>query len=110
MDTADFRKSPLAEGRVERTVGTIQDQMVTELRLAGVRNIDEVSEVMNSLLIRLQRGSSEYLQGNQPFANCFRVIGVLRVSLGSSTAAHWRGTTPSSQAAYPATVARQVPA
>ena len=30
-----FARSPQAKGRVERTAGTFQDRLVTELRLAG---------------------------------------------------------------------------
>ena len=39
-----FARSPQAKGRVERTAGTFQDRLVTELRLAGVTTIDEASE------------------------------------------------------------------
>ena len=34
-----FARSPQAKGRVERTAGTFQDRLVTELRLAGASGI-----------------------------------------------------------------------
>ena len=45
-----FARSPQAKGRVERTAGTFQDRLVTELRLAGVTTIDEANEVLHRFL------------------------------------------------------------
>ena len=45
-----FARSPQAKGRVERTAGTFQDRLVTELRLAGVTTIDDHSEPLVSAL------------------------------------------------------------
>ena len=36
-----FARSPQAKGRVERTAGTFQDRLITELRLAGARSIGD---------------------------------------------------------------------
>ena len=47
-----FAGSPQAKGRVERTAGTFQDQLVTELRLAGVTTIDEANAVLHRFLPR----------------------------------------------------------
>ena len=47
-----FARSPQAKGRVERTAGTFQDRLVTELRLAGVATIDEANEVLHRFLPR----------------------------------------------------------
>ena len=47
-----FARSPQAKGRVERTAGTFQDRLVTELRLAGVITIDEANEVLHRFLPR----------------------------------------------------------
>ena len=47
-----FARSPQAKGRVERTAGTFQDRLVTELRLAGVTTIDEANEVLHRFLPR----------------------------------------------------------
>ena len=42
-----FALSPQAKGRVERTAGTFQDRLVTELRLAGATTIEEANVVLN---------------------------------------------------------------
>ena len=47
-----FARSPQAKGRVERTAGTFQDRLVTELRLAGVTTIEEANEVLHRFLPR----------------------------------------------------------
>ena len=47
-----FARSPQAKGRVERTAGTFQDRLVTELRLAGVTTIDEANKVLWDFLPR----------------------------------------------------------
>ena len=41
-----FALSPQAKGRVERTAGTFQDRLVTELRLASARSIGESNRVL----------------------------------------------------------------
>ena len=47
-----FARSPQAKGRVERTAGTLQDRLVTELRLAGSTTIDDANRVLNDFLPR----------------------------------------------------------
>ena len=47
-----FARSPQAKGRVERTAGTFQDRLVTELRLAGATTIDDANAVLNEFLPR----------------------------------------------------------
>ena len=44
-----FALSPQAKGRVERTAGTLQDRLVTELRLAGATTIEEANVVLKDL-------------------------------------------------------------
>jgi len=39
-------RSPQARGRIERLWGTFQDRLVSELRLAGARNIEEANRVL----------------------------------------------------------------
>ena len=39
-------RSPQARGRIERLWGTLQDRLVSELRLAGVRTLEEANEVL----------------------------------------------------------------
>ncbi len=50
-----FARSPQAKGRVERMAGTFQDRLVSELRLAGARTIDEASKVLRDFLPRFNR-------------------------------------------------------
>ena len=47
-----FARSPQAKGRVERMAGTFQDRLVTELRLARARTIDEANAVLQEFLSR----------------------------------------------------------
>ena len=50
-----FALSPQAKGRVERTAGTFQDRLVTELRLAGASSIMEANRVLEQFLLRFNR-------------------------------------------------------
>ena len=45
-------RSPQAKGRVERTAGTLQDRLVTELRLARATTIDDANSVLDDFLPR----------------------------------------------------------
>ena len=47
-----FARSPQAKGRVERAEGTFQDRLVTELRLADARTIDQATAVLQDFLPR----------------------------------------------------------
>ena len=47
-----FALSPQTKGRVERTAGTFQDRLVTELRLAGATIIEEANVVLKDFLVR----------------------------------------------------------
>ena len=47
-----FALSPQAKGRVERSAGTFQDRLVTELRLAGASSIREANRVLEQFLPR----------------------------------------------------------
>lgn len=47
-----FAHSPQAKGRVERAAGTFQDRLVTELRLAGAKTIDQANAVLRDFLPR----------------------------------------------------------
>lgn len=42
-----FALSPQAKGRVERLFGTLQDRLVSELRLAGIRTQDQATAFVN---------------------------------------------------------------
>ena len=47
-----FAMSPQAKGRVERMASTFQDQLITELRLAGVSSMDQANSVLQNFLPR----------------------------------------------------------
>jgi transposase len=47
--------SPEAKGRVERANGTLQDRLVTELRLSGASNITEANLVLRDFLPRFNQ-------------------------------------------------------
>ena len=50
-----FARSPQAKGRVERTAGTFQDRLITELRLAGASGIGAANRVLEQFLPRFNR-------------------------------------------------------
>jgi len=47
-----FAWSPQAKGRVERVAGTFQDRLVTELRLADVRTLEEANRLLEEYVPR----------------------------------------------------------
>jgi hypothetical protein len=50
-----FARSPEAKGRIERAAGTFQNRLVTELRLAGARTMDEANAVLETFLPRYNK-------------------------------------------------------
>ena len=50
-----FARSPQAKGRVERTAGTLQDRLVTELRLAGAVTINDANRALADFLPRFNQ-------------------------------------------------------
>ena len=50
-----FALSPQAKGRVERTAGTFQDRLITELRLAGATTVAQARAVLKPFLPRFNR-------------------------------------------------------
>ena len=50
-----FALSPQAKGRVERTAGTFQDRLVTELRLASAGSIGEANSALEQFLPRFNQ-------------------------------------------------------
>ena len=50
-----FALSPQAKGRVERTAGTLQGRLITELRLAGATTIEQAKVVLKQFLPRFNR-------------------------------------------------------
>ncbi len=50
-----FALSPQAKGRVERTAGTFQDRLITELRLAEATTMEQANAVLRQFLPRFNR-------------------------------------------------------
>ncbi len=50
-----FALSPQAKGRVERTAGTFQDRLITELRLAEATTFEQAKAVLKQFLPRFNR-------------------------------------------------------
>ena len=50
-----FALSPQAKGRVERTAGTFQDRLITELRLARATTVEQAKAVLQQFLPRFNR-------------------------------------------------------
>jgi len=46
--------SPQAKGRIERFFGTMQDRLVKEMRLAGIKSLEEANEFLEGFLIEYQ--------------------------------------------------------
>jgi len=53
--TSISANSPQAKGRIERLWGTFQDRLVSELRLAGAKTVDEANQVLANFLPRYNR-------------------------------------------------------
>ena len=47
-----FALSPQAKGRVERTAGTFQYRLITELRLGGATTVAQAKDVLQQFLPR----------------------------------------------------------
>ena len=76
-----FALSPQAKGRVERTAGTFQDRLVTELRLAGASSIGDANGVLEQFLPRYNRRFRVPPQCSEsayrPLETCLRLEQVL---------------------------------
>ena len=67
-----FALSPQAKGRVERTAGTFQDRLITELRLAGATTVEQAKAVLQQFLLRFNRRFGVPAQCSEP---AFRPMG-----------------------------------
>ena len=67
-----FARSPQAKGRVERTAGTFQDRLITELRLAGATTVEQAKAVLQQFLPRFNRRFGVPAQCPEP---AFRPMG-----------------------------------
>lgn len=50
-----FARSPQAKGRIERLFGTLQDRLVSELRLADARTLEEANKVLAMYIAKHNR-------------------------------------------------------
>ena len=89
-----FALCPQVKGRVERTAGTFQGRLVTELRLASAGSIGEANSALEQFLPRLNQRFQVPPQRPEP---AFRPLNpepcLEHRSSASSTAGEWPGTT-----------------
>ena len=95
-----FARSPQAKGRVERAAGTFQDRLVTELRLAGARTIDQANAILGDFLPRynLQFAVSPELaepayrlwNGNRPLDEILCIKHTRKVAKDNTIQYQWR--------------------
>ena len=67
-----FALYPQAKGRVERTAGTLQGRLITELRLSGATTMEETKAVLKQFLPRYNRRFRVPPQCSEP---AFRPVG-----------------------------------
>ena len=101
-----FALSPQAKGRVERTAGTFQDRLITELRLAGATTVEQAGTFQDRLITELRLAGATTVEQAKAVLQQFlasapsRHSGLLvrsrawGISCVSNTAGEWRGTTP----------------
>ena len=68
-----FALSPQAKGRVERTAGTFQDRLITELRFAGATTVAQARSVLKQFLPRFNRRFGVPAQCPEPAFRPLRV-------------------------------------
>jgi hypothetical protein len=91
-------RSPQAKGRVERLWGTLQDRLVSELRIAGIEDRDGANRYLARYLARHNRRfASRPPIRCRPGVPCQAGSGS-SVSAASSTGAPWPGTAPCARA------------
>ena len=95
-----FARSPQAKGRVERMAETFQDRLVTELRLADARTIDQATAVLRDFLPRFNARFAvqpEHLEpAYRPMASDLCLAEILcfkhtrKVARDNTVKYHWR--------------------
>ena len=68
-----FALSPQEKGRVERTAGTFQDRLITELRLAGATTVEQARVVLKQFLPRFNRRFGVPAQCPEPASRTLQV-------------------------------------
>ena len=67
-----FARSPQAKGRVERMAGAFQDRLVSELRLAGAKTLDQANTMLRDFLPRFNAQFG--VPAQQPQAAAYRIL------------------------------------
>ena len=88
-----FAQSPQARGCVERTAGTFQDRLATELRLAGASGIEEATGCWSSSCRDTTSDSGFPRNTLSPHSGLWTRSCAWNRSCASSTARKWPGTT-----------------
>ena len=75
--------SPQAKGRVERSFGTAQDRWVKELRLAGVRTLDEANAVLERIVPdhnrRFAKPARQQSDAHRALGSTFNLAAILSI-------------------------------
>ncbi|MDO8635403.1 MAG: ISNCY family transposase [Dehalococcoidia bacterium] len=66
-----FALSPQAKGRIERLWGTFQDRLVSELRLAGAKTLEEANEVLEKFL---EEYNAKFVTEPAQAGSCYRSL------------------------------------
>ena len=96
-----FALSPQAKGRVERTAGTFQDRLGTELRLAGAATMEQAKAVLKQFLPRFNRRFRVPPSVLNLHSDLWAWSCAWSRSCASNTEGEWPGTTPSSSRGTP---------
>ena len=88
-----FALSPQAKGRVERTAGTFQDRLITELRLAGATTMEDAKAVLAQFPPRYNRRFRVPRIAPRPHSGPWTRSCAWYTSCASSTAGEWPKTT-----------------
>jgi transposase len=75
--------SPQAKGRIERSFGTAQDRWIKEMRLAGVRRLDEANAFLEKLLPahnrRFAKAAREQGDAHRPLGSGHNLAAILSI-------------------------------
>ena len=50
-----YAESPQAKGRVERLFDTLQDRLVKEMRLEGIKTVEEANKFLEGYLLKFNK-------------------------------------------------------
>ncbi len=99
--------SPQAKGRIERLWGTFQDRLVSELRLAGAKTLEQAQAVLDRVLADHNRKFAKPAASSQPAWRKATATQIEPCALSSSVL--WPRTTPSPLGELPFESPRNLP-